>query len=373
MDSLDPSELHARLARPNSEAKLGGAPPSLFCDSSFNSLLQTLFAPLFRVLHVYNPALYWRVADAEKDDLVKSHATFWARLFLFAAACFAHAQTGFQSLGTWSTPQPATCASGFYGKNCFSTIVSCPGTTSLIATYGYALGIGKLGTIVMFTGGGGTSAGGEDYRYAGDYSALGYTLVQVVWASDWEDTGTNAYSIKNAACRPATFLNFVYTNPAIFQAGKFCAQGGSGGAGALGYSLAWYGAGSGKTGYPQLDNVELIDGPMFSDLKQGCAEYHFNDSPNVPICRPGTSQLGCTGWGNGISLTPQYLFGAGAGIGVWTGDPSCTVGQGTSGSTSPRSNTEWIDQSIVSPNASFNYPNTKLAGWLCETGGASSG
>ena len=45
------------------------------------------------------------------------------------------------------------------------------------------------------------------------YFAQGYGVVQVAWNSDWEQTFDA--NIQNAACRPATFLNYVYNN--IYQ------------------------------------------------------------------------------------------------------------------------------------------------------------
>jgi hypothetical protein len=99
------------------------------------------------------------------------------------------------------------------------------------------------------------------------YVQQGYEVVQVAWGGPWEQQDTNP-NIQNAACRPATFLNYVYTNifaPAIKgPAAGFCAQGFSAGSAAIAYSMAYYGEAG------QLDNVELISGPVLSDLKQGC-------------------------------------------------------------------------------------------------------
>jgi hypothetical protein len=75
----------------------------------------------------------------------------------------------------------------------------------------------------------------------------------------WEDTTNGiipppvAHNIQAAACRPATFLSRVFQE--TYTTGGFCAQGTSGGSGAIAYSMAWYGWGSSST--QPLDKVEL--------------------------------------------------------------------------------------------------------------------
>jgi len=74
---------------------------------------------------------------------------------------------------------------------------------------------------VFFPGSSGTSANG-DQTPAAYYFSLGYEIVQIEWANDWEitnapaaDTGNNSSTnypanIQVAACREATFLNFIF-------------------------------------------------------------------------------------------------------------------------------------------------------------------
>ena len=61
--------------------------------------------------------------------------------------------------------------------------------------------------------------------------------------------------------------------------GAFCAQGHSAGSSALAYSMSHY-------GIDRLDHVELVSGPVMSDLKQGC------ENPLRPRLRwcPATGQ-----------------------------------------------------------------------------------
>jgi hypothetical protein len=206
-----------------------------------------------------------------------------------------------------------------------------------------------LGTIVMLNGGGGTAPYGT-IEYAQAYLAQGYQIVFFMWDTDWEySNGDTGNSIKYAACLPATFLQYVSQN--IYSRGAMCAQGDSGGAGTLGYALAWYGSAA------YLDNVELLSGPVFGDIEQGCTVP--NPSP-VTVCSDG--QFGCDGasWQD----SPNYILGTQLAVGKWTGQTSCNVGA----TTTEAANSAWKQMSIVdgTDNPSFRYPNTSMAGWLCS-------
>src|ERR1700691_1157351 len=207
------------------------------------------------------------------------------------------------SLGTVDNPQTLSggCPTNRYFYSdpnmvCYTTTVYCPNTDPLDLVYGVDITPGLPsynGTIVMFAGVGGTYAGddlGYFSNYAQNYLAAGYQIVQIAWGKnypgfDWEYTNVNkethAFSIRNAACRPATFLNYVrFGNgnpnvPIIWNAtkGGMCGHGNSGGAGAMAYALAWYNAGAGgpaTNGSGYLDKVVLENGPVFSDVFQGC-------------------------------------------------------------------------------------------------------
>src|SRR5208282_4513681 len=77
-----------------------------------------------------------------------------------------------------------------------------------------------------------------------------------------------------------------------------CAQGFSAGSSAVAYALAWYGAGS------YLDNAELLSGPVFSDIQQGC-EY-----PQPPlagwVCNNGTTSVGNNSAAQGDIFYQQF-------------------------------------------------------------------
>ena len=244
-----------------------------------------------------------------------------------------------------------SCPSGFAaGMTCVHADMSCPHTDTLGFTYGLQDPKGSAkGTIVLFSGGGGVKLTGN-VDYVNAYLENGFRVVELVWDSAWEVTNTTtSTSIKTAACRPATFLNLVFND--LYRGGGMCAQGSSAGSGAVAYSLAWYG------GANFLDKVELLSGPVFSDIEKGCVV------PNPPvstICPVG--QFGCKGkpWPD----SPSYVGGDIRAIDRWSGNPTCNDG----GPTSASSDFEWKTMSIVdgTNNPSFFYPQTAMAGWLCS-------
>jgi hypothetical protein len=269
-----------------------------------------------------------------------------------------------------------------YPMNCVAAnLRGCSNVEDLGFTFGYLSPAGIIpglvqGVIAYFDGGDGTTAAGEatELQMMNYYFQQGYEVVEVAWSSAWE-AAYNPFppqtygNVQNAACRPATFLNYVYT--AIYQPittgnngnpkAGMCAQGYSAGSAAIGYSLAYYGAGS------YLDNVELISGPVMSDIKQGCQEPA--PSP-VTVCPP--SQTECQlGGGADWTLPPTYVLNGANYLSAWTNDNSCTSSAGTSAA----SNSRWLAQSIVDQagvtglgaTPSFSYPNTAMTAWLCRS------
>jgi len=293
----------------------------------------------------------------------------------------APAQTAPLPLGqvTVSPSTPVACPSGFlsgtsYGMTCYkATITSCNNTEDLGFTYGYATPSNQvLGTIVLLTGAGGQDANQESEKpnFATFYFNQNYRVVQLAWDKDWEDatngmtgSGVPAHDIKAAACRPATFLRHVYDK--IYTAGGMCAQGYSGGSGALGYALAWYGA-------TYLDKAELLSGPVFSDIEQGCVKPAPTSPVTVCSGSPTWCQLGTppgppyqAPW----PQSPTYSGHPMNSMKTWTGDGTCVSGDPNTGVTSATSNQKWLAMSIVdgTSNPSFSYPHTVVTGFVCAT------
>jgi hypothetical protein len=248
-----------------------------------------------------------------------------------------------------------TCPQGYYaGALCYEATVSCPNALDIPVTYGLVNATGvPRGMVVFFNGSGGITPYGGTNRgrsYAETYLQAGYQIVQLAWETDWEDTGiAGGRSVKTAACRPATLLN--YFHQTLYQGdGGMCAQGASAGSAGLAYTLAWYGGAS------YLDKVELLSGPVLSDIEQGCATPK---TPATMVCPNG--QQGCNGeeWQD----KPQYVQGAQNAVTGWTGQSCQPKTQ-----TAPTVNSAWKAMSIVdgTRNATFDYPQTAMAAWLCS-------
>jgi len=143
----------------------------------------------------------------------------------------------------------------------------------------------------------------------------------------------------------------------------FCAHATSAGSAAVAYSLAYYGAGG------WLDNVELLSGPVFSDIKQGCQEPVA--SP-VAVCgqtNHNGGQWGCALGLNGSTwtLSPAYS-GVASQVGLWTNDSTCHSSELV---TSSASNASWLARSVVDQSTgatpTFTYSSTAMSAWLCRS------
>jgi hypothetical protein len=257
-------------------------------------------------------------------------------------------------LGSVNNVRSVACPGDFSaGMTCLTATVSCPSASDIGVTVGYITPAGKpKGTIATLKGSGGT----QPYTTgASQFLTAGYEVVELAWASEWEDNGLPPAqkSIRSAACRPATLLLFIYNQIHRHNAaaGAMCALGDSGGSGALGYALAAYQA------FSYLDKVVLTNGPVFSDIAMGCREP--SSPASVTVCPAG--QFGCVGqpW----SATASYQTVASS-MSNWTG-VTCAP---ATGSTTSTQNALWKAMSIADGKAatSFSYPQTAMSGWLCS-------
>lgn len=302
-----------------------------------------------------------------------------------------------QTLGTVSNVgQPETCPlnRGFDesgAMTCYpATLTECPGNDDLNFVYGVEEPSGTpLGTIVILSGMGGTGAFPSDVTYVQDYVAARYQVVQIAWGAtapgvDWEYTNTsggdNPPSIRVAACRPASFLNWVrnggpYNNYQGIWGGHggMCVQGESAGSGAAAFALTWYNAGAATASYGQgyLDKVTMKSGPVFSDIDQGCEVQNGVNSQYTSICAAGTAQTGCVGWTSQPPYHLEYVQGAQNSVNAWSGNTGPACGDNRPNVTTTY-NAQWLQMSILSnpPGSQFpvlSYPNTTMSAWLCET------
>jgi hypothetical protein len=302
-----------------------------------------------------------------------------------------------QTLGTVTGSTPESCGVRNFasGMSCQgATLTGCPGDDDLQFVYGVKnpSGVPK-GTIVWLPGGSGGLAANStsEIAYVNSYVSAGYQVVQIAWGPNirgergtgipWEntnvDSSNNAFSIRNAACRPASFLNWVRNGGLVWTGGGMCVQGTSAGSAAVSYALAWYNAGAAtaENGQGYLDKAVLENGPPFSDIQRGC-EISSNgaNGQSTLICQPGQKQAGCEGWTThqtppGYSL--EYVPVDANLVEEWTGGTTVTGPACGNNSQQTTYNQQWLQQSAVdftSPQQpSFNYPHTALSGWLCES------
>jgi hypothetical protein len=282
-----------------------------------------------------------------------------------------------------------------------------------VFAYAPQSGAKPLGTIVMLSGDGGVLASVASlqvsHAYVTAYEGAGYQVVQLAWGpipgsgiawemADYASPSTNP-SILNAACRPATFLNWVRNgNSGVgngiwnqCQGQKNCSNGGmcahadSGGAGAAAYALTWYNAGAGgaaTNGSGYLDKVVLENGPVFSRIDLGCNVTCQNgvcgDSNATQICTSTingqpNNQTGCNNWTVTTAYSLEYVGGDENFVNLWSGNPSPSCGNNVTPTTYGPT---WAAMSIVggssgTQTASFNYPNTGMSAWACETSNSS--
>jgi hypothetical protein len=299
----------------------------------------------------------------------------------------AGAQTAPLAPGTVGSVQlynGGTCPSDFWSPGpsnppvCYNAIMTCANETTtpnLNFIYSYVTPSPTLkGTVVLLTGGGGMLADVHYLdRFARDYYYANYEVVQIAWEmTNWEQTVSDGVhpppGILTAACRPAGFLNYVLNTPllnarSVNPFNGLCAHALSAGAGAVGYSLVWYGDQNLNYLSTDYDNVELTSGPVFGDIKLGC-QFPPPASPYTVIC--GAGQYGCSSGTTAWSNNPAYIGTDLRWVQGWTGNltPACNNGSQSTAANDP----SWKAMSIVTgTGGNFSYPNLGMAGWLCAS------
>jgi hypothetical protein len=196
-----------------------------------------------------------------------------------------------------------------------------------------------------------------------DLFHFGYQTVQFAWDSEWQ-MGSSSGSLKVAACRVATFLNYAYsqyyqTNSSNSPTAGMCAQGQSGGAGGLAFSLTYYGASS------FLDKAVIVSGPQYANLVQGCSVPNY---PPVNICpsENGNYPMGCNSSAGTWSDSPVYVKDAASNMSIeLANDPPCNSPSHTY-TTQDEINLTATSLLDGSADATYNYPQTAITAWECD-------
>jgi hypothetical protein len=242
-----------------------------------------------------------------------------------------------------ATSMPATCPAGvFPGSTCMQVDVTCPGIGPDSATLAITQPSGTAkGTLLMMAGGGGTK-----FFDVSDYSTYlnaGLRLVEIAWATDWPSSGS--MSPLTGACRAATLSRWIFDNvhggDAVAHTAGFCGLGISGGGAFFAYSVAHYGE---KNIY---DYLSILSGPSVSRLDYGCDPSLYTGAPRY-LCP--------------LLPDPPFAFDSEFIPGINGMNQTTTCG---AASPAPADIAKWTANSIVSPGADYQYPQTAMSFWFC--------
>ena len=284
--------------------------------------------------------------------------------------------------GTVNTITAETCPTLLGGQNpgwvtqtsgghdiqavCYHAVVSCPIMPDLGLTYGVSTPAATSnGTVAFVSASGGTVVlpGNIKNDAPFDLFHAGFQIVQFAWDSDWQ-MGSTAGSLKIAACRVATFLNYIdsqyyLANPNNAPTAGMCAHSQSGGGGGLAFSLTYYGISS------FLDKAVLVSGPQYGDMVQGCWVPNY---PDVDVCAPqnGVYPMGCNSASADWTALPTYVRGQASNLSIELAHhPVCNNPKHTYNSIDfgQLTATSLVDGAS---DASYNYPQTAITAWECD-------
>jgi hypothetical protein len=264
---------------------------------------------------------------------------------MIAAAVFVTASTSLAALplGQVADGGAIDCPMGAaQGASCRAITVQCPGVPDIDATVAISEPTGDAkATVVLHRGADGMEF--FDFGFVAAYLDAGLRTVQIAWATPWEGEGDGG--VKACACRPATAFRWAFDelHGGDVESG-FCAQGHSGGSGAIGYALAHYGL------EDTLDFAMFDAGPVFGRIDYGC-EPSLYAPGSIEVC-PEMPMANYTYGGNSTNVDR------------WMGTQSCGS---PFGDASQEEIDAWASNSIVSDGADYEYPQTVLSFWECAT------
>ncbi len=194
---------------------------------------------------------------------------------------------------------PVSCPDGVADPalmECYQITISAPNTADINATYAVADDGMRDGTMVLFSGSGGTSFFKKGFVELFYYQ--GKRVAQVAYDTDWEDTGLEVKNIKSAGGRPPTVLKHLYETVHMSNFDEpFGVFGHSGGSAQVAYSLAHYGMAD------YLDCAMMSSGPVFGNIQEGCNK-DFNGA--VEVC--SDEQFGCEQQEEQHVFSPKVIY-----------------------------------------------------------------
>ena len=246
-----------------------------------------------------------------------------------------------EPLGTVTTSSTIKCPmGGLSGATCYSLQVHCPGVTDF-DTY---VKVNKpvttsLGTVIFGTGTGGANLYDLAFTYGSNVVQkilnAGFTTAQISFGVPFTTNTPNGWltgpgGVRRLACRYTTAAQWIYNNIHNHNtSAPICATGNSGGAGAIAYALAQYGAAG------VFSMVELTSGPPMARLDYGC------------LCTQGPQQTPC---GQG-QLSSCYASSEKEIIDSAYPTPLCS-------NATPANSAQLLSDSVLAPGSSATYSNT---------------
>ena len=255
--------------------------------------------------------------------------------------------TQFDPVGT-ATGTTTACPNSSVPGSCYAVDISCPGVADFTAYLKVTSPTGTpLGTVTYTVGAGGSGLYELNFTYGAtavtDTANGGFTVVQTSFGSPFTKIDPDGWltgpgGVRRLACRYITLSQWIYNN--IHQgstSAPLCATGNSGGAQAIGESMAHYNGGS------LFAMVEPSSGPSFSNMVDACQ----CSAPNVPlVCNSAHKVTQCVGY------TPAKNYVDPAYPGPW-----CSTAVNDHDTLHQA---EFLSDSVQSPDATLAYPNTNV-------------
>ena len=234
-------------------------------------------------------------------------------------------------------------------------------------------GIAPAGTIIFGSGGTGTNWVYNPNNPSNKINLAmknllddGYTLVERAWTNGWWGQGQAGDGLVGPACRYVELAKWIKAN--VYSQGGFCAMGNSGGSSEIAYGLTHWDADA------VFDFTLLSGGPPMGNIAKGCFP---NEAPNwKDQCLSLWNQFGHADACGRLDIDPIVMNDPNYSGPVVLSDNACgyastqraqfdaafaTSTQGDICSTqTPGSASYLAHESILSPNAVYDYPSTDM-------------
>jgi len=245
--------------------------------------------------------------------------------------------------GPVTATQVACPTNGLQGTSCFALDIICPNIPNYTAYVKIIAPANPVGTVIFTTGGDGNLLYETFAKYGNvtvnNVVAANYEAVELTWGAPFSDGlgwehNVNGQGVRAAACRFAMVVQWVsQQTPSV----PLCATGNSAGGQNISEGLAHYSLGS------FLTFAEITSGPPFNRVDHAC----IDDVPRaVEYCSGSNVGMG-VGKANAVNfIDPAYP-------GPW-----CSSSMPPT--QSAQHEQQFLNDSVTSPDAVLNYPNTTI-------------